>query len=154
MARLTLSVPPGLIAAGIVSAWTWAATLLQSSATAYVHCVPLGMLSNPIDTDSESVDHGGTPPVLSFRVRIFRYTEANSLFEVLLFAMIASKLKMNAPYCHTSVFSRFEGACAYVVVSSKSSTLDGVPSLISCSCSSVSPRMSSLAVGLLPPLPP
>jgi hypothetical protein len=29
-----LSVPPGLIAAGIVSAWTWAATLLQSSATA------------------------------------------------------------------------------------------------------------------------
>jgi Na+/proline symporter len=29
------SVPPGLIAAGIVSAWTWAATLLQSSATAY-----------------------------------------------------------------------------------------------------------------------
>jgi hypothetical protein len=30
------SVPPGLIAAGIVSAWTWAATLLQSSATAYV----------------------------------------------------------------------------------------------------------------------
>jgi len=28
------SVSPGLIAAGIVSAWTWAATLLQSSATA------------------------------------------------------------------------------------------------------------------------
>jgi hypothetical protein len=32
--KLTNSVPPGLIAAGIVSAWTWAATLLQSSATA------------------------------------------------------------------------------------------------------------------------
>lgn len=32
---LISSVPPGLIAAGIVSAWTWAATLLQSSATAY-----------------------------------------------------------------------------------------------------------------------
>ena len=31
---LMYSVPPGLIAAGIVSAWTWAATLLQSSATA------------------------------------------------------------------------------------------------------------------------
>lgn len=29
------SVKPGLIAAGIVSAWTWAATLLQSSAVAY-----------------------------------------------------------------------------------------------------------------------
>lgn len=29
------SVRPGLISAGIVSAWTWAATLLQSSAMAY-----------------------------------------------------------------------------------------------------------------------
>jgi len=29
------SVKPGLIASGIVSAWTWAATLLQSSAVAY-----------------------------------------------------------------------------------------------------------------------
>lgn len=32
--RLLFSIPPGLVAAGIVSAWTWAATLLQSSATA------------------------------------------------------------------------------------------------------------------------
>lgn len=29
------SVKPGLIAAGIVSAWTWAATLLQSSTVAF-----------------------------------------------------------------------------------------------------------------------
>lgn len=29
------SVKPGLIAAGIVSAWTWSATLLQSAAVAY-----------------------------------------------------------------------------------------------------------------------
>lgn len=29
------SVKPGLIASGIVSAWTWAATLLQSSAEAF-----------------------------------------------------------------------------------------------------------------------
>lgn len=29
------SVKPGLLAAGIVSAWTWAATLLQSSAVGY-----------------------------------------------------------------------------------------------------------------------
>ena len=29
------SVKPGLIASGIVSAWTWAATLLQSSTVAY-----------------------------------------------------------------------------------------------------------------------
>lgn len=29
------SVKPGLVAAGIVSAWTWSATLLQSAATGY-----------------------------------------------------------------------------------------------------------------------
>jgi hypothetical protein len=29
------SVKPGLIASGVVSAWTWAATLLQSSSVAY-----------------------------------------------------------------------------------------------------------------------
>jgi Na+/proline symporter len=29
------SVKPGLIAAGIVSAWTWAATLLQSATVGY-----------------------------------------------------------------------------------------------------------------------
>ncbi len=33
------SVKPGLIAAGIVSAWTWAATLLQSSTVAYTYGV-------------------------------------------------------------------------------------------------------------------
>ncbi len=30
---------PGLIASGIVSAWTWAATLLQSSTVAYTYGV-------------------------------------------------------------------------------------------------------------------
>ena len=33
------SVKPGLIASGIVSAWTWAATLLQSSTVAYEYGV-------------------------------------------------------------------------------------------------------------------
>ncbi len=33
------SVKPGLIASGIVSAWTWAATLLQSSTVAYTYGV-------------------------------------------------------------------------------------------------------------------
>jgi len=32
-------VKPGLIASGIVSAWTWAATLLQSSTVAYEYGV-------------------------------------------------------------------------------------------------------------------
>ena len=46
MITLTFSVPPGLIAAGIVSAWTWAATLLQSSATAYVYPHLLSSISD------------------------------------------------------------------------------------------------------------
>jgi hypothetical protein len=57
--------------------------------------------SDWIDIDLELVDHGGMPLVPSFRVRVLSYTEKNSLYVVLLFAMIASKLKMNAPYCHT-----------------------------------------------------
>jgi len=32
-------VKPGLIASGIVSAWTWAATLLQASTVAYEYGV-------------------------------------------------------------------------------------------------------------------
>ncbi|WWC67841.1 uncharacterized protein I206_101758 [Kwoniella pini CBS 10737] len=66
------SVPPGLIAAGIVSAWTWAATLLQSSATAY-----------------------------KFGISGPWWYASGAAIQILLFAMIASKLKQNAPYCHT-----------------------------------------------------
>ncbi|KAJ7474699.1 urea transporter [Mycena latifolia] len=66
------SVKPGLIAAGIVSAWTWAATLLQSSAVAYKYGV-----SGPW------------------------WYGAGATIQVLLFAMIAAKLKLNAPYAHT-----------------------------------------------------
>ncbi|KAF8733477.1 hypothetical protein AX14_003791 [Amanita brunnescens Koide BX004] len=66
------SVKPGLIAAGIVSAWTWAATLLQSSAVAYKYG-----LSGPW------------------------WYGAGATVQVLLFAMLAAKLKLNAPYAHT-----------------------------------------------------
>jgi len=66
------SVPPGLIAAGIVSAWTWAATLLQSSATAY-----------------------------KFGVSGPWWYASGATIQILLFAMIASKLKQHAPHCHT-----------------------------------------------------
>ncbi|TYJ56314.1 hypothetical protein B9479_003005 [Cryptococcus floricola] len=65
------SVPPGLIAAGIVSAWTWAATL-QSSATAY-----------------------------KFGVSGPWWYASGACIQVLLFAMLASKLKQHAPFCHT-----------------------------------------------------
>lgn len=68
------SVKPGLVASGIVSAWTWAATLLQSSATAYKFGI-----SGP-----------------------FWYA-AGATIQVLLFAMISAKLKLNGPRCYTFV---------------------------------------------------
>ena len=82
------SVPPGLIAAGIVSAWTWAATLLQSSATAY----KFG-LSGPWWYAS------GATIQSRFTTLLANATLADAI--VLLFAMIASKLKQHAPHCHT-----------------------------------------------------
>ncbi|KAH0826323.1 urea transporter [Lanmaoa asiatica] len=66
------SVKPGLIASGIVSAWTWAATLLQSSAIAYRYGI-----SGPW------------------------WYAAGATVQVLLFAQLAAKLKLNAPYAHT-----------------------------------------------------
>lgn len=66
------SVKPGLIASGIVSAWTWAATLLQSSAVAYKYGI-----SGPW------------------------WYGAGATVQVLLFAQLAAKLKMHAPYAHT-----------------------------------------------------
>jgi SSS family transporter len=65
-------VKPGLIASGIVSAWTWAATLLQSSAVAY--------------------RYGIAGPW---------WYAAGATVQVLLFAQLAAKLKLNAPYAHT-----------------------------------------------------
>ncbi|KAK4054470.1 hypothetical protein OIV83_000964 [Microbotryomycetes sp. JL201] len=66
------SVKPGLIAAGIVSAWTWSATLLQSSAVAYRYgiCGPW-------------------------------WYAAGAAVQILLFAQNAAKLKINAPGAHT-----------------------------------------------------
>ncbi|TFK64544.1 urea transporter [Pluteus cervinus] len=66
------SVKPGLIASGIVSAWTWAATLLQSSAVAYKYGI-----SGPW------------------------WYGTGATVQILLFAMLAAKLKLNAPYAHT-----------------------------------------------------
>ncbi|KAJ3572446.1 hypothetical protein NP233_g3079 [Leucocoprinus birnbaumii] len=66
------SVKPGLIASGIVSAWTWAATLLQSSAVAY-----------------------------RFGISGPWWYGAAATVQILLFAMLAAKLKLNAPFAHT-----------------------------------------------------
>ncbi|KAI9761817.1 MAG: hypothetical protein M4579_000756 [Chaenotheca gracillima] len=66
------SVKPGLIASGIVSSWTWSATLLTSSTFAYSYgiCGPM-------------------------------WYGAMGTFQILLFALIAIKIKGNAPGAHT-----------------------------------------------------
>ncbi|KAL2812926.1 Sodium:solute symporter family-domain-containing protein [Aspergillus cavernicola] len=68
------SVKPGLIANGVVSAWTWAATLLQSSTVAY--------------------EYGISGP---FWVR----DAAGATVQIFMFSVLACKVKQNAPYCHT-----------------------------------------------------
>jgi Na+/proline symporter len=82
------SVKPGLIAAGIVSAWTWAATLLQSATVGY--------------------RYGVAGP--------FWYA-AGATVQILMFAILACKTKMNAPRCHTYleiIYARY-GKTAHIV---------------------------------------
>ncbi|KAF2171842.1 hypothetical protein M409DRAFT_63399 [Zasmidium cellare ATCC 36951] len=66
------SVKPGLIASGIVSSWTWSATLLTSSTFAYSYgvCGPM-------------------------------WYAAMGTIQILMFALIAIKIKANAPGAHT-----------------------------------------------------
>ncbi|KZT05021.1 uncharacterized protein LAESUDRAFT_656553 [Laetiporus sulphureus 93-53] len=66
------SVKPGLIASGIVSAWTWAATLLQSCTITYEYGICGGY-----------------------------YYAAGATLEVFLMSILAVRVKMIAPYCHT-----------------------------------------------------
>ncbi|KOS15476.1 urea transporter [Malassezia pachydermatis] len=66
------SVKPGLIAAGIVSAWTWAATLLQSSAVTY-----------------------------EYGVSGAYWYAAGATLQILLCSIMACKIKSCAPFCST-----------------------------------------------------
>src|ERR671932_2800171 len=79
------NVKAGLIASSVVSAWTWAATLLQSSTVAYQFGI-----SGP-----------------------FWYAAGASI-QVILFAILAMKLKQNVPSSHTfpeMIFARFGKGC-------------------------------------------
>jgi Na+/proline symporter len=82
------SVKPGLIASGIVSAWTWAATLLQSSTVAY--------------------NYGVAGP--------FWYA-AGATVQILMFSILACKVKQNAPRCHTflEIVKARHGTVAHLV---------------------------------------
>ncbi|EJD44289.1 Na+/solute symporter [Auricularia subglabra TFB-10046 SS5] len=82
------NVKPGLIASGIVSAWTWAATLLQSCTVAY--------------------RYGVAGP--------FWYA-AGGTVQILIFSVLACKVKQNAPKCHTYleiIYARY-GATTHCV---------------------------------------
>ncbi|KAJ6478748.1 solute symporter family transporter [Mycena vitilis] len=84
------SIKPGLIASGIVSAWTWAATLLQSCTVAY--------------------DYGIAGP--------FWYA-AGATVQILMFAVLACKVKQNAPRCHTYleiIYTRYGARCHWVFI--------------------------------------
>ena len=92
------SVKPGLIASGIVSAWTWAATLLQSSTVGY--------------------RYGVAGP--------FWYA-AGATVQILMFAILACKVKQNAPRCHTYleiIYARY-GRFAHIVFMVKSTFPSG-----------------------------
>jgi urea-proton symporter len=69
------SIKPGLVGSNIVSQWTWAATLLQSSNVAWQYGV-----SGP-----------------------FWYA-AGATIQVLLFAILAIQVKLRAPRAHTRAF--------------------------------------------------
>ncbi|KAG9314224.1 Sodium:solute symporter family-domain-containing protein [Chiua virens] len=66
------AVKPGLIASGIVSAWTWAATLLQSSTVTYEYGLSGGY-----------------------------YYAAGATIQIFMMSVLAIRVKMIAPYCHT-----------------------------------------------------
>jgi Na+/proline symporter len=82
------SVKPGLIASGIVSAWTWAATLLQSSTVSKLHVI----ITSFADAYQVAYTYGVAGP--------FWYA-AGATVQILVFSILACKVKQNAPRCHT-----------------------------------------------------
>jgi len=82
------SVKIGLLASSVVSAWTWAATLLQSSSVAYSYGV-----SGPY------------------------WYAAGATIQVLLFAILAIELKRKAPKAHTfpEIIRARYGTTAHIV---------------------------------------
>ncbi|KAH9949091.1 Sodium:solute symporter family-domain-containing protein [Amylocystis lapponica] len=84
------SVKPGLIASGIVSAWTWAATLLQSSTVTYEYGLCGGY-----------------------------YYAAGATLQIFLMAVLAVRVKLIAPYCHTYleiIHARYGNTAHFVFV--------------------------------------
>ena len=102
------SVKPGLIASGIVSAWTWAATLVRphshtQRSTDILHCLQL-------QSSAVAYKYGISGPWwygagATVQVLLFAQvcTDQNALHAYILTSsnQLAAKLKLNAPYAHT-----------------------------------------------------
>jgi len=89
------SIKPGLIAVGIVSAWTWAATLLQSKSR--------GLTRRLLRILKLTYRPSCKGSAVGFRFGIagpYAYA-AGATVQILLFAILASNLKMKAPNAHT-----------------------------------------------------
>ncbi|SOV03365.1 dur3 urea permease 3 (dur3-3) [Ustilago sp. UG-2017a] len=104
-ASASRSVKPGLVAAGICSAWTWSSTLLQSTAVTTklgfrVHRVHIGI-------------SGGY------------WYAAGATIQILLCSIMACQIKLNAPFCSTFL----EVLKLVVGGSAVASTLTGIPTL-------------------------
>lgn len=84
------SIKPGLIAAGIVSAWTWAATLVctMQQFSGFI----LIRIRRQLQSSAIAYRYGVAGPW---------WYAAGATVQVLLFAQLAAKLKLNAPYAHT-----------------------------------------------------
>ncbi|CAG8982733.1 hypothetical protein HYALB_00001014 [Hymenoscyphus albidus] len=99
------SVKSGLIASGIVSAWTWAATLLQSCSVAY--------------------SYGIAGPFWVMLVLYFPHfpsllttlDAAGATVQIFMFSILACKVKQNAPRCHTflEIIQKRYGTTAHIV---------------------------------------
>lgn len=90
------SVKPGLIAAGIVSSWTWSSTLLTSSTFAYSY----GVCSTRITAQKrgwEPKNHRILTKICAVQICGPMWYGAMGTSQILLFSLIAIKIKSNAP---------------------------------------------------------
>jgi Na+/proline symporter len=86
------TVKSGLVASAVVSSWTWAATLLQSSSVAFRY----GMCYCNVCHARKSLQLQGVSGPLWYA--------AGATVQILLFATVAIELKRRAPNAHVSMW--------------------------------------------------
>ncbi|KAL2864061.1 sodium:solute symporter family protein [Aspergillus lucknowensis] len=118
------SVKPGLIANGVVSAWTWAATLLQSSTVAYQYGI-----SGPFWCESIPMEHNAPYCHTFLEIVYHRYGKTTHMvfifFALMTNTLVASQLLLGGSAVVTAltgmnvyaaVFLIPLGVCIYVVL--------------------------------------